>query len=69
MAVGNLERLAAALDSDEHRAKAEKIVRLYGQRLAKFPVSLPEMVAGLQLHEDAAAEVRVFTSAMDFLTL
>lgn len=56
--MGNLERLAVALDRSDYHDKAGRILCLYGERLAKIPLSLPEMVAALQLYQDTPTEVK-----------
>ncbi|XP_046456070.1 spermatogenesis-associated protein 20-like isoform X2 [Daphnia pulex] len=57
IAVGNLERLAVAVDREDYRDQARRTLCLFQDRLAKIPVSLPEMVAALQLHQGSPTEV------------
>jgi uncharacterized protein YyaL (SSP411 family) len=57
IAVGNLERLAVAVDRSDYRDQARRTLCLFQDRLAKIPVSLPEMVAALQLHQGSPTEV------------
>lgn len=57
IAVGNLERLSVLVDWPEYRESAARILRLFGDRLTKVPISLPEMVSGLMLHQDSPTEV------------
>ena len=57
VAVSNLVRLAIAVDRADYHDKAGQTLRLFGQRLTKFPLSLPEMVDSLQLYEESPAEV------------
>ena len=58
IAVGNLERLAVAVDRSDYHDKAGRTLCLFQERLAKIPVTLPEMVAALQLYEQSPTEVR-----------
>jgi hypothetical protein len=57
IAVGNLERLAIAVDRSDYHDKAGRTLCLFQERLAKIPVTLPEMVAALQLYEQSPTEV------------
>jgi len=57
IAVGNLERLSVLVDWPEYHESAARILRLFGDRLTKVPISLPEMVSGLMLHQDSPTEV------------
>lgn len=58
IAVGNLLRLAVAVDRNDYHDKAARTLRLFGERLSKIPLSLPEMVTALQLHDNSPTEVK-----------
>ncbi|XP_074653063.1 spermatogenesis-associated protein 20-like [Tubulanus polymorphus] len=47
VATGNLVRLGNLLDRKDLLAKAEKMLKLYGDRLEKIPMAVPEMMCGL----------------------
>ncbi|XP_045035802.1 spermatogenesis-associated protein 20 isoform X1 [Daphnia magna] len=57
IAVGNLERLAIAVDRSDYHDKAEQTLCLFQDRLAKIPLSLPEMASALLLYEESPTEV------------
>jgi len=46
----NLLRLAAIMDSDAFRERAEAVFTVFAKRLETLPVALPEMLRALMLH-------------------
>lgn len=63
--MGNLERLAVAVDRADYHDKAGQTLRLFGERLTKIPLSLPEMAASLLLYEESPTEVMAGTYFRD----
>lgn len=66
IAVGNLERLAIAVDRSDYHDKAEQTLCLFQDRLAKIPLSLPEMASALLLYEESPTEVMAFFILLPF---
>ena len=57
VSAGNLVRLAVLVDRIEYEEKAGRLLRLFSERLAKVPISLPEMLSALVLYNDSPSEV------------
>jgi len=57
VSAGNLVRLAVLVDWIEYQEKAGRLLRLFSERLAKVPISLPEMLSALVLYNDSPSEV------------
>lgn len=57
VSAGNLVRLAVLVDRIEYQDKAGRLLRLFSERLAKVPISLPEMLSALVLYNDSPSEV------------
>ena len=55
----NLLRLADFLDKDEWRDYAVKLLMVFGDRLSKIPIALPEMMCGLMYLQAKSKQVGV----------
>jgi hypothetical protein len=61
----NLLRLHGLTADDRYRRRAEKALRAFGERLARAPASLAEMLLAVDFHLDTPKEIVIVTPSVE----